>query len=103
MFEKFAAQGCHLHLDGDAIEAFHNLVSAAILVQAKRSFSYMAGLISTGVILREHYNLYRAAPGWIQRGPLGGFDEALLRRALRPARPWYYRPFRPVRRWLASR
>lgn len=105
MFSAFAAADCRLHLDGDALEAFHNLVSADILVQAKSSFSYMAGLLSTGVVLHHRY-FYQRAPGWIMRDKAGAFQGKELLRALPPkssqrrAKPWYRRPFRRLRRWL---
>jgi len=104
MFGAFAAADCRLHLDGDALEAFHNLVSADILIQAKSSFSYVAGLISSGAVLHEPYvggrgrPLYRHAPGWILRDAAGSFEAAKLRRAL--ARRWYHRPLRRLRSWL---
>ena len=110
MFAAFAAAGCELHLDGDAFEAFHNLVRADILVQAKSSFSYIAGLISTGLVLHEPYvgstgkTFYRPAPGWIVRDAAGAFDTQAVH-ALLAAQPeqrgigwWLSRPLQWSRR-----
>ena len=89
MFAPFAAAGCQLHLDRDPFEAFHNLVTADILVQAKSSFSYLAGLISTDIVLHERYAtdaagaaFYRHAPEWIVRDESGAFDRETLRQRL---------------------
>jgi len=114
MFGAFAAAGCHLHLDGDAFEAFHNMVCADILVQAKSSFSYIAGMISTGAMVHERYHdspsgpFYRHAPGWIVREDDGTFDPEALRQALltKPAEEnamsRHMRPLQQLRRWLSS-
>jgi len=107
MFDAFSAVGCRLHLDSNAFEAFHNLVRADILVQAKSSFSYVSGLISSGVVLHEPYFFggrhpaYLPAPGWIVREAGGSFDTARFHRAL--TRPLYHRPLRRLWRWLSSR
>jgi hypothetical protein len=114
MFNAFAAAGCRLHLDGDPFEAFHNMVSADILVQAKSSFSYVAGLISAGAVLHERYvgrsgtPFYRPAPGWIVRDGSGALAVDELHRQLDMARcrqhagSWHVRPLRRLRRWLRS-
>jgi hypothetical protein len=108
MFAPFAAAGCTLHLDRDPFEAFHNLVSADILVQAKSSFSYVAGMISTGIVLHERYAtsptgepFYRHAPGWILRDESGAFDTDALRQTLLslPSQA----PRLTGRRWLSFR
>lgn len=108
MFAPFAAAGCTLHLDRDPFEAFHNLVSADILVQAKSSFSYLAGMISTGIVLHERYAtnaageaFYRHAPDWIVCDGTGAFDrEALRQRLLSPPSP-APRAMSGLRRWLS--
>jgi hypothetical protein len=108
MFAPFAAAGCTLHLDRDPFEAFHNMVSADILVQAKSSFSYLAGMISTGIVLHERYAtnaageaFYRHAPDWIVRDGTGAFDrEALRQRLLSSPRP-APRAMNGLRRWLS--
>ncbi|MEZ5829900.1 MAG: hypothetical protein R3D05_01820 [Dongiaceae bacterium] len=105
MFSAYAAAGCRLHLGGDAFEAFHNLVSADILVQAKSSFSYIAGLISTGAVVHEPYSgqtgklFYRSAPGWIVREESGAFDPDELRTAL-IGETWYRRTLQRILRWF---
>lgn len=108
MFRAFAAAGCRLRLDSDAFTAFHNLVRADILVQAKSSFSYVAGLISTGAVLHERYvtdesgaAFYRPAPAWIVRDDAGGFQEEALCRFVESRQApesWLTRPLRPLRR-----
>ncbi len=113
VFAAFAAADCRLYLDSDPFEAFHNLASADILVQAKSSFSYIAGMISTGAVLHERYihkggnTFYSPAPGWIVRDDAGAFDTDALRAALETraaeerAMPWHRRPLDRLKRWLA--
>ena len=107
MFAPFAAAGCTLHLDGDPFEAFHNEVCADILVQAKSSFSYLAGMISTGIVLHERYApntagepFYRHAPGWIVRDESGAFDRDALRQRLLSL-PSSAPRMSGLRRWLS--
>jgi hypothetical protein len=107
MFAPFAAAGCTLHLDRDPFEAFHNMVSADILVQAKSSFSYVAGMISTGIVLHERYAtnaageaFYRHAPGWIVRDQSGAFDKDALRQQLLSL-PSQAPRMGGLRRWLS--
>jgi len=108
MFAPFAAAGCTLHLDRDPFEAFHNLVSADILVQAKSSFSYLAGMISTGIVLHERYAtnaagepFYRHAPSWIMRDETGAFDRDALRQRLPSPPSSASRAKNGLLRWLS--
>ena len=108
MFAPFAAADCTLHLDRDPFEALHNMVSADILVQAKSSFSYLAGMIATGIVLHERYAtnaagdaFYRHAPDWIVRDGTGAFDRDALRRRLLSLPSPETRPMNPLRRWLS--
>lgn len=63
--DRFSAT---LHLDGDEFETFHALASAEALVMAKSSFSYLAGLISTGLCVHEPF-WHPPMPDWISDRP----------------------------------
>ncbi len=80
-FRGFVDAGCYLYLNGDPLESFHNLVCSTVLVMAKSSFSYVAGLLSTGDKMYEAY-WHRPLSGWIIRGAGGEFDSFQLRIAL---------------------
>jgi hypothetical protein len=60
LVQKFAAS---LHLDEDAFTSFHSLVQADGLVMAKSSFSYLAGLLSTGLCVYEPF-WHPPMPDW---------------------------------------
>jgi len=63
-FAAFAAAGAALHLDQDVFETFHHLVNSEVVVLAKSSFSYLAGLIGGGLCLYEPFRHPRL-PGWL--------------------------------------
>jgi hypothetical protein len=54
-FADFAELGCHLQINKDAFETFHNLVKSDVLVTAKSAFSFVAGLLSEGVKIYEPF------------------------------------------------
>jgi hypothetical protein len=82
MFAAFAAVGCHLYLDTDPFEAFHNLVTADILVAAGPSaFSAVAAVLSRGIVLGDAGRRHPLRDG-IPVTPDGTIRRALLRRAL---------------------
>lgn len=60
MVDRFCAR---LHLDEDDLTAFHGLVMADGLVMAKSSFSYLAGLISSGLCIYEPF-WHPPMPDW---------------------------------------
>ena len=50
-FGAFADAGCNLHVSEDPFETLHNMVTADILVSAPSNFSYIAALLSRGIVL----------------------------------------------------
>lgn len=68
------------HLNEDAIETFHGLVAADILLTAKSSFSYVAALLSGGVKLYEPF-WHPPLNDWVTIRD-GAFDGAKFRRVL---------------------
>lgn len=74
------------HLNECPFATFHNLVTADVLLMAKSTFSYLAGLYSRGVKI---YESFRDAPydhrplrDWLVAQPGKRFNLARLRRAL---------------------
>lgn len=59
--------------DGDPMASFDVLAGADVLVMAKSSFSYVAALLSRGVVAASA-NFYPALPGWVPVGGDGRFD-----------------------------
>jgi hypothetical protein len=73
-FARFSDMGCELQIGKDAFATVHNLVESDVLVTAKSAFSFVAGLLSTGVKLYEPFQA--TSPGdWIVRRADGGFDK----------------------------
>ncbi len=70
-----------MHLNGDAFECLHNLITADILVMAKSSFSYTAALLSRGIVI---YTPFWHAPlrQWIVGGSDGSLPQSQFRSAL---------------------
>jgi hypothetical protein len=68
------------HLNENAIDTFHRLVAADILLTAKSSFSYVAALLSGGVKLYEPF-WHAPLNDWVTIGD-GAFDGAKFRRVL---------------------
>jgi hypothetical protein len=98
-FAAFAEAGCALHIGGDAFETLHNLAIADFLMGASSNFSYIAALISRGIMLDSRA---RRVPlsDWIRRNrnhdiPIGRVRRALARRLSWPARCVYR-----LRLWL---
>jgi len=54
-FPEFNGMPVTLHLDGDQFEAFHAMVSADVLVTAHSSFSHVASMFSTGLIIYDPF------------------------------------------------
>lgn len=63
LVERFQAR---LHLDEDDFTTFHALVQADGLIMAKSSFSYLAGLLSTGLCVYEPF-WHPPMPDWLHR------------------------------------
>ncbi len=54
-FKAYAQRGCHMHLDDDALNDLLAMSKADILVIAKSSFSYVAGLLNQGLVIYEPF------------------------------------------------
>ncbi|MGH6991011.1 MAG: hypothetical protein ACREE3_14020, partial [Stellaceae bacterium] len=80
-FTTFRAHRANLHVNDDVFASFDNLVRADVLMMAKSSFSYVAGMLSEGIKLYEPFWHPPLAP-WIVRAPDGGFDRTRLADAL---------------------
>lgn len=64
-FSDFKSEGVALKLDGDPLADFIEMQSADILVTAKSSFSYLAGLLNThGIVICERW-WYPLFPDWV--------------------------------------
>jgi hypothetical protein len=72
-FAEFADIGCHVDVRSGALEAFRQLRASDILVTAKSTFSYVAGLYSNGVVLYEPFGR-SPLPWWIRRSTDGRFS-----------------------------
>lgn len=85
-FSAFKARGCELHLDTDAIETMKAMIESDILVMSKSSFSYVAALLNTGVIVYEP-TFNPPLSSWIRKRGDGSVDVRRLVAALDKARP----------------
>ncbi|MCM2476018.1 hypothetical protein HGO38_21310 [Rhizobium sp. CG5] len=85
-FSAFANHGMRLHLDLGALETFEAIKKADVLMTAKSTFSYDAGLYSDGLVI---YDRFPRPPlsGWVEIGRKGGFAEEAFQRALAPHLP----------------
>ena len=54
-FSAYEQLGCHVHLNQDALNDLLALSQADILVIAKSSFSYVAGLLNPGLVIYEPF------------------------------------------------
>ncbi len=80
-FVQLASLGVEMFLDADPIWTHKELVEADILITARGTFSFTAGLISDGIILCEPYR-YSLPTHWIRTQPDGSFDKAAFIRKL---------------------
>jgi len=60
----FVDQGCELCLNAPALTSLNALIYADILVLAKSSFSYVAGLLNDGIVVYEPF-WHAPRPDWI--------------------------------------
>ncbi len=75
--EMLQAMGCELNLNTPAIETFHQMVDADVLVMGRSSFSFAAALLGEG--LRIYDPCARApVPGWLVRSSEGFVDGSAL-------------------------
>jgi hypothetical protein len=66
-FREFARMGASLHINEDVFSTLHALVCADVLVMSKSSMSYVAGVLSEGVVVYEPF-WHAPLPGWIVSG-----------------------------------
>lgn len=80
-FPGFAERGIELHLNEDVFTTFHHLVSADVLLVAKSSFSYLAGVLGGGVCFIDRLG-HPPLPGWFPFSTEipAEFDSALRRK-----------------------
>ncbi|HET6620884.1 MAG TPA: hypothetical protein VFG64_13170 [Dongiaceae bacterium] len=97
-FRAFADAGCNLHIGADTFETFHNMVTADILMSATSMFSYLAGLLSRGVVL-DHRGRAPELANWLHRRPDGSIPVKRLRRALLERVGWVEQARYRVRLW----
>ena len=102
-FRAFADLGCQLHISTDAFESLHNLAAADVLLMGRSSFSMLAGLLSTGLVITPHPRPPRLG-NWVQRSKSGELSIRRVRQALLAKAGWrdivLYQA-RRVRNWLA--
>lgn len=72
-FEAFKSLGVELLISFDPLSTMRELIEADILVMGKGHFSYVAAIISDGIVLCE--NGTRPLKNWLVRGPNGDFNE----------------------------
>lgn len=80
-FRAFAERGIELHLDEDVFTTFHHLVRADVLLVAKSSFSYLAGVIGGNICFIDRLG-HPPLPDWFRFGAEipPGFEAALRRK-----------------------
>ena len=66
-FNAYSKHNPVLLLNVDEFVTFHSLVQADILFTAKSSFSYVAGLLTAGLVLYEPF-WHKPIKGWLNRG-----------------------------------
>ena len=90
-FRAFIDSGVSLQLDGDPLDTLNEMVHADVLMMARSSFSYVAGLLSRRVVLYEPF--WNAplpdwiTPPWTDPGCVAWLQETLGRRLAAPASP----------------
>jgi hypothetical protein len=97
-FRAFADAGCNLHISADTFETFHNMVTADILMSATSTFSYVAALLSRGIVL-DHRGRAPEVANWLHRRPDGNIPVKRLRRAMLERVGWVERARYRVRLW----
>jgi hypothetical protein len=80
-FEEFKRLGIDCYIDSCPFSTFHSLVSADVLVMAKSSFSYVAGLLSSGVKIYEPF-FRQPLKDWIVIGKDGRLSNEVLKRQI---------------------
>jgi hypothetical protein len=79
-FAELSSPGTELFINADAIWTMLELVEADVLIMAKGTFSYYAGLISDGIKICEPFK--SPMDDWLLRSPDGSFDCEAFERQL---------------------
>ena len=97
-FRAFAEAGCTLHIGSDPFETLHNMVTADVLVGTPSNFSYIAGLLSRGIMVDAKP---RKVPlkDWVRRNGKRDIPIRHLRRALARRLSWPQRCAYRLRLW----
>jgi hypothetical protein len=93
-FGAFTAEGIELHLGDDAFVTFHHLVGSHVVVVAKSTFSWLAGLIGGGLCLYEPF-WHPPLPGWLDFPAVDSMPAEDLARAVERARLRFRQPIEP--------
>jgi hypothetical protein len=101
-FRRFAEAGCRLHVSQDSFETFHNMVTADILLGGYSSFTYVAGILSEGIVLDHRVNTPQLT-NWIARRHNRDLSIKRLRKALLKRLSWWERMAFRVRRFSPFR
>ncbi len=75
-FPELAALGCEFRLNDDPLDSLNQLVQADILLMAKSSYSYVAGILSTGVVVYEPF-WHSPLPNWVDAANDDAFGRSL--------------------------
>lgn len=101
-FQAFADIGCHLRIDVDPFETFHNLVAADILLMGKSKFSRLAGLLSDGIVVTAERRAYWLS-NWQRRRKNDQLSMRRLQSALLADAGWLERTAFQARCWWDRR
>lgn len=75
-FQKFLSHDFELVLNDTPLDTLHELMTSDILLLAKSSFSYIAGLLSDGIVLYDDY-WRQKKKSWISLRDGENFDDQL--------------------------
>ncbi len=64
-FQEFLELNASLHIDEDVFSTVHALVCADVLVMSKSSMSYIAGILSEGLVIYEPF-WHQPLPQWLE-------------------------------------
>jgi hypothetical protein len=81
-FPALCRFGVEFHLNEDLFPTFHSLVLADVLVTAKSALSYVAAILSRGLIIYEPMH-HAPLPNWLTAGEDGSLNRRRLARRLR--------------------
>lgn len=89
-FRAFTEAGCALYIGSDPFETLHNMVTADVLIGTPSNFSYIAGLLSRGIVAGA---TTRRVPltNWVRRNGKRDVPVRQLRRALAQRLSWQQR------------